>query len=506
MKQYFAKTILSALSVAAALSAANAQDSDLDAYRRRAQEEFGSFQKQRTQEFEDFRRKRNEEYAAFMRQKWEELNAMKATPKPVIPDIPVKPVEIDEKEKEKAPIDNEIKIDEVLDKPVAPPAPPAPIAPIVEIEEDAPAARFEFEFYGTPCRVRLSDKLRFRLPATSNDALANAWQILSGEAYNNLTFDCLKLRSDLALCDWAYFQLTEVLCNKFFGSSTNEAALMQAFLLMQSGYKLRLARDSRASLHLLFASDYQIYGHSYFVIDGERFYRYKQDGEARMEILAQAYSGEQQASLIIAAAQNFKFRASNERTLASKRYPEASAQVATNSNLMEFYNTYPSSTINADFMTRWKFYAQTPLSQNVQRQLYPALRQAVKGKTEVEATDILLNFVQTALEYGYDDEIWGQDRAFFADESLHYPYSDCEDRSILFVRLVRDLLGLETLLVYYPGHLATAVQLKGQPQGDYLLYRNLRYLVCDPTYIGAPVGRTMPGMDNASAKVVVIER
>jgi hypothetical protein len=31
-----------------------------------------------------------------------------------------------------------------------------------------------------------------------------------------------------------------------------------------------------------------------------------------------------------------------------------------------------------------------------------------------------------------------------------------------------------------------------------------RYLVCDPTYVGAPIGVTMPGMDNGEAQVVLL--
>ena len=96
-------------------------------------------------------------------------------------------------------------------------------------------------------------------------------------------------------------------------------------------------------------------------------------------------------------------------------------------------------------------------------------------------------------------------RAFFAEESLHYPYCDCEDRSILFTRLVRDLLGLPCILVYYPGHLAAAVRFSRRVDGDYLALDGERYTVCDPTYIGAPVGMTMPGMDNRSASVIRLE-
>jgi uncharacterized caspase-like protein len=87
---------------------------------------------------------------------------------------------------------------------------------------------------------------------------------------------------------------------------------------------------------------------------------------------------------------------------------------------------------------------------------------------------------------------------------LYYPYADCEDRSILFSRLVRDLLGLDVVLVYYPGHLATAVHFAQEVAGDYLQCKGKRYVVCDPTYVGAPVGRTIPGMNNQEAQIIAL--
>ena len=47
-------------------------------------------------------------------------------------------------------------------------------------------------------------------------------------------------------------------------------------------------------------------------------------------------------------------------------------------------------------------------------------RPLLAGKSETEAVNMILNFVQTAFTYGYDDEIWGGDRPFFADETLYY--------------------------------------------------------------------------------------
>jgi hypothetical protein len=133
------------------------------------------------------------------------------------------------------------------------------------------------------------------------------------------------------------------------------------------------------------------------------------------------------------------------------------------------------------------------------------LREHIKGYSEKEAVERLLNWVQTAFVYEYDDKVWGHDRAFFAEESLYYPYCDCEDRSILLSRIVRDLLGLKVVLVYYPGHLATAIHFANDVKGDYLVLNGVRYTVCDPTYIGATIGMTMPGMDNNKATVILLE-
>ena len=142
----------------------------------------------------------------------------------------------------------------------------------------------------------------------------------------------------------------------------------------------------------------------------------------------------------------------------------------------------------------------------VRGSLYPALRRAIDGLPAKEAAECLLNFVQTAFVYEYDETVWGADRAFFSEETLFYPYCDCEDRSILFSRLVRDLLGLPVVLVYYPGHLASAVCFgDDNTTGDYIRLGNRSFVICDPTYIGAGIGVTMPGMDNTAAKVILLE-
>ncbi len=253
----------------------------------------------------------------------------------------------------------------------------------------------------------------------------------------------------------------------------------------------------------MYASKHSIYDNGYCEIDGEKFYTFGEP-EKSFYICEAVYPKEQSMSLQIPQSINLAWKAGEMRTLTSKRYPELSVRVACNKNMVDFYSSYPSSEVNNNFMTCWAMYANTPMEERVKEELYPALRTHISGLSKKEAVERLLNWVQTAFVYGYDSKVWGGERAFFPEETLYYPYCDCEDRSILFTRLVRDLLGLKCILVYYPGHLASAVCFEGAVNGDYFDLNGQKYVICDATYIGASIGRTMPGMDNSQAKVILL--
>lgn len=163
--------------------------------------------------------------------------------------------------------------------------------------------------------------------------------------------------------------------------------------------------------------------------------------------------------------------------------------------------------IGDNVVSRWAMYANMPMPKDVDSQVYNSLRNAIQGLNQIEAVNHILNWVQTGFVYEYDDKIWGDDRAFFPEESLYYPYCDCEDRSILITRIIRDLLHLKCILVYYPGHLAAAVEFtQGEPMGDYIEYKSHKFFIMDATILsGAPVGVTMRGQDNSTAKVILLD-
>jgi len=122
--------------------------------------------------------------------------------------------------------------------------------------------------------------------------------------------------------------------------------------------------------------------------------------------------------------------------------------------------------------------------------------------SEQQAVNFLLRFVQTALKYETDEQQFGEENYLFPEETLFYPYSDCEDRAVLFAWLVRSLLKLQVIGLDYPGHVATAVHFNQPVAGDAVEYQGKRFVVADPTYINANAGMTMPDFKRYKPTVI----
>lgn len=456
--------------------------------------QYEKFSKHAKAEYEDYRAQCNAEYVKFLERAWKEYKVLPSIPCPKDEVVPPTIMPRQDKNKKQA---KEIPIENVV-SPILSLPQPKPISPIYE-NDKVEEKNFSFSYMGTTCEVRLPKDLNIRMSGCESCMIATIWKQLATNAMDNTIRDFLALRLKMQLCDWAYLNLIDTFAKAFCGHG-NEAVIMAAFIYSQSGYKMRLGRDCE-KLYLLYGSKHGIYEKGYIVIEGINYYPLD-DKVERMEISDFSFPQEQSMSLYIENAQKFTIRPSAKRKLASEQYHDVTIDSQVNLNLIQFYNTYPSSEVNGNFMTRWKMYADTPMDESVSQMLYPDIKNKIEGLSDVQAVNQILNWVQTAFQYEYDDKVWGHDRAFFAEETLYYPYCDCEDRAILFTRLVRDLLGLKCILVYYPGHLASAVCLKQQVNGDYISLDGDVYTICDPTYIGAPVGITMPEMDNRSAKVI----
>lgn len=462
----------------------------------RSRGEMDKFVQSMTDDFNNFRRQSMDQFAEFVKNPWKEFEETKPVPKPIPKPIP--PVIMDD-DKDKPIEDKPIIIEEVVEPVIEEPQ-PHPVEPIEEVPVITPAY-LNFAFFGTSDKVRLNKDNLPILRSVDERSVSVMLQELSTEENDNLILDCLDIRKNRKLSDWAYLQMLNEIANEAYPGKYNEAQLLMAYLYLQSGYKMRLASDG-SKIYMLFASKHLIYEKPSFVVDGDSYYGVNELPD-RLYICQSSFPNEKSLSLLFNTNQLLTFNKSDDRSISSDRYPTMKLDVSVNKNLLDFYSTYPASALDGNIMTRWAMYANTPMDNNISSSLYPKLKELLKDKSEIEATNMLLNTIQTGLTYEYDDKVWGSDRAFFSEESLYYPYCDCEDRAILLTRLVRDVLGLNCLLVYYPGHLAAAIEYSDDSvKGDYITLDGHRYIIADPTYINAPIGFTMPGMDNTSAKVI----
>lgn len=458
---------------------------------------YNKFKNESSEKYHTFRNKANQKYSDWMKETWTEFQALPIIQKPK--DEAKPPVIFDNSLNE--PINSTPLPIEEVPVPIFEPQ-PLPTYPIGEVPNPQPAF-CKFSFYGLDCKIRFDDSQLFNLSVISNEIVADRWCFLASELYNNTIRDCLEFRLSHNLCDWAYIQFLDKFSSSLLQGS-NERNLLTAFLLCQTGYKIRLAK-SNDKLYFLYASPHYLYDLPTFKIDNVFYYGYN-CAETKLEIFNIPFPNEQLMSFWIPKSQQLGDKLSENRIISSKRYPELKVSVNVNTDLVEFFNTYPTSVIDDNLMTRWAMYANTPISRNIRENIYPQFRKLLGENGQIESVNKILNLIQTGLVYEYDDKVWGHDRAFFAEETLFYPYCDCEDRSILFSRLVRDLLGLDVLLVFYPGHLATAVAFTENVSGDFILYKDKKFVISDPTYIGAPVGMTMPEMNNKIAKVILLDK
>ncbi|MDE6341480.1 MAG: hypothetical protein K2K93_04115 [Muribaculaceae bacterium] len=460
------------------------------------QEKYEEFRRAKIKEYSSFRDECNQKYIGFLKYAWGIYEGKTPMDRPIEPN-PIPPLPFDE---EQIPINASINPIEII--PIKDSPQPKPIEPIKENQESK-GDYFPVRFFDNMCNVRLPEIAKLILQDCSPHSISDGWERLCSEDMDNAIRDCLETRIRYGLCDWAYLIFLDDLSRQYCKDS-NGATLLMAFLYCQSGYQMRLAVDGN-KLFMLFGSKHQIYDKGYFDMDGAYFYPYGEPSNS-ISICGAAFEGERPLSLLISSEQLLGGLMSDLRMLQSTRYIDTKVQSHVPENLINFYNQYPSSIIDGNMMTRWAMYANTPLAQVTKEAIYPSLKKSIEGLSAELAANKLLNWVQTGFVYEYDDKVWGHDRAFFAEETLYYPYCDCEDRSILFSRLVRDLLGLDVALIYYPGHLATAVCFEQEVQGDAMIIGGRKFIVCDPTYIGAPVGAQMPDLEYDKAQAIILNK
>jgi hypothetical protein len=273
----------------------------------------------------------------------------------------------------------------------------------------------------------------------------------------------------------------------------NDQALFCFFMLSHLQYDAKIAKRNNDFI-LLMPFETTVYKKSYINIDNRKYYIINNDSDGAIYTFKQSFY-DSNKPINLTFSKNIKL--GNEYTTKNVYFKQfdLTIPVKFNQNLIKFYNEVPMSDLSIFFSSKFD-----PITE---QSLINALSPLIKNKNELEAVNIILNFVQKSFDYKTDIEQFGYEKFYFPEDLFYYPYSDCEDRAVLFSHLVKTLLKLDVIGLEYTTHAACAVKFNASINGDAVTYKGEKYIICDPTYIGASAGMAMPQFVDEKAKVIL---
>ena len=458
-------------------------------------------------DYSDFRKGIMERYEEFLDAAWAEYETMAGRqrvtrPKPVVAPVytpttkPVEPVKVVPKE----PVVVEPAKPAVPDVSKEPKAPNMPTAPKVPDTPKVPSVpspttpQIRFELYGLQLAVP-APKLEATLHSAGQQEVVKFWKQINESDTKKCVEALQQHAANYRLGDWCTFKAVEAYSHKWAKGNRHAERVMMQYLMLGMGYDVRMAIAGN-EVYLMLPFEQQVYGNTYLTVNNAKYYLYPKNLPNGSSIYSCTVPSDADCGRGMNLVINPAYRLPKAKQAFSVSNGSLAVQGEVNKNVIALQQEYPAMDVYC--------YAASIADEEVRKSVMAQLRSQLQGMTEAEAANALLHFVQKALEYQTDGQQFGDgvEKSFFFDETLYFPYCDCEDRSIFYACLVRELLGLDVLLVGYPGHECTAVALSSPPPTyTSFSYKGKTYYICDPTYIGADIGMCMPDFVNVQPEV-----
>ena len=467
---------------------------DFERYAKEQEDAFSSYRAMKEEEFKNYNDSLNREFGKYLAETWKDFSLQWKEPliKHPVP-LTVYNPDAPHPGPSKLPVKGEVEL---------------PKSPLPRIEADihlpaklpanVPAGQLEKSFYGVTITFNKPAFSMPRLTGTTEREIAAFWTALARLPYEDWSARIMQWKSGLQLNGWGlYLLINETFAAYAPGGTKNERVIFSVFTLNQLGYHAKIGRVQQKLVPLIaFGCSVTntsafTFGNTVYSVVNEEHINLSSVQSCRMEYggAAKTLDMSVNVSPILAPSVITKILKDKKR----------SYELCFNRNLVDWYATYPC----VDFTV----YARAALDGNFLQSLKQQIEPVIKGLSQEQAVNELLHFVQFAFDYMTDEKQFGYERWFFAEETVASDHSDCEDRAILFTQLVRTLLDMPVVLVSYPGkHLATAIKFDNpQTKGDYIEVDGQKYLLCDPTYIGADLGMGMPALREIPIEVIKLK-
>lgn len=456
--------------------------------------EFNSFNQSIQQKHQGFKEKNDSIFSQFLKDSWASFDVLyKGKP---IESKPLEQPKLEERTKTKALPSEEITADSTKIN-------SAPIKTEIQFEkkdlsapvESGGAATMNINFYGNESNLPYPTDIP-PIKNISEESISNYfYQLTRSSAISILVSQIQNLKKKLQLNDWGYYKLVERCASEFVFDDSSKTLLIW-IILIKSGFNAKTGFSGN-TVFLMLPIQEELFNNYFVKINGQTYYilseHVKAEGIKQLTIHKADYPENTVFSLLIN-----RIPALGDKSITRELiFRKTKFTITQSEQLINFYKDYP--------MCEMIVYFSSPLSELTTQSLENFLNPLLQGLTDIEKVSLLLEFTQTVFSYQSDKDQFSREKYFFPDELFFYPFSDCEDRAILFTRLINHFTHLDCIALDYPGHVNTAVDFKEDIRGSFISVNGSKYTVCDPTYINAPIGYLPEEFKGISPKVIKFE-
>lgn len=362
------------------------------------------------------------------------------------------------------------------------------------------AENMEIDFYGKKLQFEIATELPKIASGKISDAkVRNFTKELEKIPLSDLIISLDKYSKSLCLNDVGYYLMLYALAQKIYAKDANSSYGFIAYLLNKKGLDVIIGFTS-SQLYLLSTTSrdlyetpyYQVKNKTYSILYHEKFrripplnfYFFKENNNTKMEMdisVAPCFPPD-------IKSRDYAFNYKNKAYSGKLKY---------NMNLVDFYNDYPRIIIKSKF--------DAPMDSISKASIIENFKTICDEMGEIETINFLLALMHQSFEYKLDQKHFKEERNLFAEEFLHYSYSDCEDRSIFFAHLVHYLTTYSIVGVEYKNHIAVAVAINEKLNGTYYKLDKEKYYIADPSFIGGKFGDVMPEYKRQKSKFIKLD-
>lgn len=448
---------------------------------------------ERQEEYNKYVTDKDVKFGAYLNKQWQAFKVFKnitpdSTPKPKT--IPIHIPQVD-------PIlEIPLQLVPTFIEPIS--IPDIPDKPIEIVETKVQKA---FYFYGSTIKIRMNESIE--LPSftlNGNGSISEFWNQMGERDCSVLLNNMLFYKQKLQLNDYAFYMLLDKCISLFSRGDDNIKNLAIWYLLNKADYIARVGINSNDKVVLLLPIITTIYSRMYIQDKGYNFYFIGTDDDSTVSTYDQDFNSQGNVfdmhfNKSISLGNSDKFSRKLSLNYKGKDYVWT---IIGRKGYIDFYDDYPHTDVSVYFNNK--------MPSELYSSLVLQLRESITEFSLSEKAEFLLEFTQRVFEYKTDGEQFNREKYFFSMETIFYPYSDCEDRAILYSHLVRSIIGIDIIGIDYPGHVATAIENSSETNftGSYFKYQEKQYYVADPTYIGSTIGMSMPRFKNVKAEIIDI--